>query len=79
MPGTSDLQGAYRAVPFRGAGNRPEAPMIPTGRPARRRAIAASVSRLDGSAHCRSSAPTTTGPDSARASTRSPNASTTRN
>jgi hypothetical protein len=54
-------------------------PIIPTGRSARRRPIAASVTKLDGSAHCRSSAPTTTGPDRARASTRSPNASTTRN
>jgi hypothetical protein len=39
----------------------------------------ASVSRLDGSAHCRSSTPITSGPDSASSSARSAKASTVRN
>jgi hypothetical protein len=54
-------------------------PMKPTGRSARRRTSAPTVSRLDGSAHCRSSRPSTTGPASAISSTKSVNASTTRN
>ena len=53
--------------------------MTPTGRSVRRRPSAPSVSRLDGSAHCRSSRPITRGPASASSSTRSVKASTTRN
>ena len=50
--------------------------MRPTGRYSARRPSAASVSRLDESAHCRSSTPITSGPASASSSTRSASAST---
>ena len=53
--------------------------MRATGRYSARRPSAASVSRLDASAHCRSSTPITSGPASASSSTRSASASTTRN
>ena len=54
-------------------------PMIATGRPSSRAASAPRVTRLDGSAQCRSSAPITSGPSSASSSARSANASTARN
>ena len=66
------------AGPVSGPRGRPQAPTRATGRYARRR-TSAPVSRLDGSAHCRSSAPITSGPDSAASSARSANASTARN
>ena len=53
--------------------------MRATGRYTWRRLSAASVSRLDGSAHCRSSTPIINGPDSASSSARSAKASTARN
>jgi hypothetical protein len=53
--------------------------MIAAGRPSSRVARAPSVTRLDGSAQCRSSAPSTSGPSSASSSARSANASTARN
>ena len=53
--------------------------MIAAGRPSSRAASAPRVTRLDGSAQCRSSAPITSGPSSASSSARSANASTTRN
>ena len=54
-------------------------PMIAAGRPSSRAASAPRVTRLDGSAQCRSSAPITSGPSSASSSARSANASTARN
>jgi hypothetical protein len=53
--------------------------MSATGRWARRRPIAATVSRLEGSAHCRSSRPITSGLSSASSSARSVRASRARN
>jgi hypothetical protein len=59
-----------------GCGDGRRQPMSATGRSARRRPSVASVSRLEGSAHCRSSRPTTRGRSRASASTRSTKAST---
>ena len=50
-----------------------------TGNEATRRTSVASVSRLDGSAHCRSSTPSSVGPDNADCSIRSTISSITRN
>ena len=73
---SSALASRSRPAPA-GAGRKH--PMIATGRPSSRAASAPSVTRLDGSAQCRSSAPSTSGPSSASSSARSANASTARN